>query len=231
MILFLCSLLASTPFCCASGSASMWSGLSSQQQELLSSGKPLVIEESVSGNAWPRYTVYMLVKASSAQSAAVFWDCELDPKYVPDCLSVHLLGSPQPWIREAEYTLKMPMMLPNEVYVSRNEIHSEEIPGVYEISWNVLRASYIKGSTGNLRIEPFGNGSDQEQRSLLRYSNLVIPGSSIAGLLKSMARSEVIQSVKALSNQIEQERISDPQLLDHQLHEMMRVIKSIPKGK
>ncbi len=209
----------------------MWSGLTSQQQELLSSGKPLVIEECVAGNPWPRYTVYMLVKASSAQSAAVFWDCELDPKYVPNCLSVHLVGTPQPWIREAEYTLKMPMMLPNEVYVSRNEIHAEEIPGVYEVSWNVLRASYIKGSKGNLRIEPFGNGSDQEHRSLLRYTNLVMPGSSIAGLLQSMARSEVIQSVKALCTQIEQERASDSQLLDRQLHEMTRMIKSIPKGK
>ena len=231
LILFLLLFLPLTACLDAASKSSMWAGLSSQQQELLSSGKPLVLEEAVPGNPWPRYTVYMLVNASAAQSAAVFWDCELDSKYVPNCLSVKLVGAPQPWIREGEYTLKMPMMLPNEVYVSQNEMHAAESPGVYEISWNVLRASYIKGSKGNLRIEPFGKGSEQESKALLRYTNLVMPGSSIAGLLQSMARSEVIQSVKALSTQIEQERVSNPQLLDHQIQEMSRVIKSIPKGK
>ena len=224
-------LLACLAPLCAAPQSSMWSVLSSQQQRELTLGKPVVIEEVIAGNPWPRFTVYQSVESSSAQAAAVFWDCELDSKYVPNCLSVRIVSAPQPWIRVAEYTLKMPMMLPNEVYTSQNEMHLDEMPGVYEISWNVLKASYIKGSKGTLRIEPFGNGTAQETKSLLRYSNLVMPGSSIAALLKSKARSEVIQSVKALCNQIEQERTSDTQLLDHQIHEMGNVIQSIPKEK
>jgi hypothetical protein len=209
-------------------SSVMWHALSHPQQQELLSGKPVVLEEAVEGNAWPRYTVYFLVNSSAEQAAAVFWDCELDPKYVPNCLSVRITATPQPWIHEGEYTLRMPMLLPSEVYTSRNEL---KIPatGGYEIAWNVLHACYIKGSHGNIRIEsapPSGCHGDQ---TLIRYTNLVMPGSSIAGLLRSNARSQVIQSVKALVDQIEHEIQASPQLLQHQVQELEKALSALKR--
>ena len=90
----------------------MWNTLSTQQQETLSAGKPLLLEEEITGNPWPRFTVYQLVKSTPAQAAAVFWDCEIDSQYVPNCLSVQMISRPQPWIHDGQYTLKMPLMLP-----------------------------------------------------------------------------------------------------------------------
>jgi hypothetical protein len=214
---------------------SMWRALSSQQQGELTLGNPVVIEEAIAGNPWPRYTVYQVVKSSSAEAAAVFWDCELDPKYVPNCLSVRSVAHPSPWIFEGEYTLKMPLMMPNEIYNSRNELKAQEVPEVYEISWNVQKARYIKASMGNIRIEPLGldecTAARKGDQALIRYTNLVVPGSSIAGLLQPMACSEVVESVKALANQIENEINASPQLLKKQMEKLTQALKAIPKGQ
>jgi len=193
--------------------APLWNALTPEQQEVLSSGKPLLLEEEMADNPWPRFTVYQLVKSSPAQAAAVFWDCALDPKYVPNCLSVCIVSTPKPWIHEGEYTLKMPLFLPDEVYLSRNELMVPS-PGVYEISWNVLHAHYINGSTGNILFHQHG------AQTLIRYTNLVKPGSSIAGLLRTNASRQIVESVKALTHQIENEIQETPQLLDHQLKEL-----------
>ena len=205
--------LSATAFC--TNSAPMWNTLTPQQQEILSKGKPLLLEVEVPGNPWPRYTVYHLVNSSPEQAAAVFWDCELDPKYVPNCLSVEMVSRPNPWIHDGQYTLKMPLMLPSEVYVSCNELKKDS--NGYEISWHVLHARYIQGSIGNLRIEPHGEKGEQ---ALIRYTNLVRPGSSIAGLLRANASSQVVESVKALVCQIESELSENPQLMEHQVKDL-----------
>ena len=212
--ILLCYALASL----GAAESPMWKSLTPQQQELLSTGKPVVIEENVGENPWPRYVVYRLVNSSAEKAAAVFWDCELDTRYIPNCLIVRTVARPQPWIHEAEYTLKMPMFLPNEVYLSRNELTTPS-SGDYEISWKVLHARYITGSTGNIRIEPLeltnqnvGNG----EKALMRYSNLVIPGGRIACLLRAQARQQVVDSVNALARQVDQEssQVSEKQIAE-----------------
>jgi len=215
-IMLLLAIAAILPFASslqASSNTSMWEALSIQQKEMLSDGKPIVVEESVPDNAWPRYIVYRLVGCAPAKVAALFWDCEQAPKYVPNCLSVHLISTPHPWIHEARYTLRMPMMLPEEIYVSRNELTNPE-PDVYEVSWKVCEARYIKGSVGNLRVVPVG------AKALIRYTNLVLPGSSIAGLLQSEARHQVVQSVDALAGEVEQEICTTPEIIAHQLQKL-----------
>ena len=182
-----------------------WSGLSSRQREILNSGETLILEEDLPGNPWPRFIVYQLVKATPAQVAAVFWDLRLDPKYVPNCLSVTILAKPSPHVIDGEYTLKMPLFLPDEVYVSRNTLH-RRTPEDYEISWIVLRSRYTKSCSGNLSLQK------HEKGTLLRYSNQVEPGSRIAGIMKNNAGHQVVASVKALVSQVarEMERPSDP---------------------
>jgi hypothetical protein len=199
---------------------STWESLTPSQQGILVDGKPVVVEEEVAENAWPRYIVYRLVDCPPAKVAALFWDCEQAPKYVPNCLSVQMVARPTPWIHEAEYTLHMPMMLPEEVYVSRNEL-TDPAKDVYEISWKVCQARYIKGSEGNLRVSPVGS------KALLCYNNLVMPGSSIAGLLQSEARSQVVASVDALARQVEHEICKTPWLMDHQLQKLNESLEKL----
>lgn len=198
---------------------SLWSGLTPAQQARLTAGKPVVIEEEITGNPWPRYTIYHLVSGTPKQVASVFWDSELDPQYVPNCTSVRILSRPQPHVQEAEYTLKMPFFLENEVYVSRNELHHPS-PEVYELTWSVLKTRYTKGSTGDLRVEPYPGGTGgigDGTRTLLRYRNTVEPGSKFARLLRSKAGAQVLDSVVALVRQVETEMTRGRDLVERQI--------------
>lgn len=190
--------------------ADFWDGLSTRQKGILASGEPLILEEEVPGNPWPRFIVYHLVKATPAEVAAVFWDLRLDPAYIPNCLSVTIIGSPAPNVVDGEYTLKMPFFLPDEVYVSRNNLrrHSEEH---YEVTWEVLRSRYTKACKGSLNLQKVDGGT------LLRYTNIVEPGSKIAGIMKNSASRQVLASVKALVSQVGAESANRSELLEKQL--------------
>jgi ribosome-associated toxin RatA of RatAB toxin-antitoxin module len=172
-----------------------WSSLGEGHHAKLNSGKPVILEEEIQGNPWPRFTIYQLVKATPAQVAAVFWDCEKDSEYIPNCTKVTILSHPSRNVVEAEYTLKMPFLIPDEVYVSRNEIRRTS-DGGYEVSWKVLNSRYTKSCSGLLHLENHDGGT------LIRYSNLVEPGSRIAKLLRASASRQVVESVQSLVDRI-----------------------------
>ena len=142
----------------------MWKGLTQAQREQLIAGKELVLDEDVPGKPWPRFTVYRLVQSPPKTVAAVFWNAELDPAYIPNCTAVSILASPKPSTQDVEYTLKMPFVLPDEIYLSRNELRNPS-PETYEVNWKVLRSRYTSSCIGNLRIES-GSPVDRERRGL-----------------------------------------------------------------
>ena len=204
-------LLAASTGALPASDGPLWNSLDPKHRAQLAAGGPVELQEEIPGNPWPRFTVYrILKKASPAQVAAVFWDCRLDPAYVPNCLKVTILAQPAANIVEAEYTLKMPFFLPEEVYLSRNELTRSE-PGVYEISWKVLRSRYTKSCSGKLILE------EHDGDTLLCYSNLVEPGSRIAGIMKNHAAREVADSVRELANQVARELSAEPALIDSQI--------------
>lgn len=180
----------------------LWNNLTPAQQSDLVAGKTVETEENVEGSAWPRFRVYQLVKAEPKSVAAVFWDCRRDPEYIPNCTAVSILSRPSSSVIEARYTLSMPFLMPDEVYVSKNSLR-KPTDSSYEITWTVSEARYTKSAMGSLRIEPHGEGS------LLRYANLVIPASKIAGLLRASAGNQVVESVKALTRRVERMKASD----------------------
>lgn len=196
------SLLASDP--------SLWGGLTQQQQSVLNSGRQVLVEAEVPENPWPRLTIYQQVKATSADVAAVFWNSELDTKYLPNCKSARIKARPSPNIHEAEFTLGMPLFLPDEQYISRITIKYPK-QDCYEITWKVLESRYSKECHGMIRIEPRG------EQALFSYQNFVKPRSNFAGLLRWPAQASIVDSVKALVRQVETEKKNSPELLANQL--------------
>lgn len=186
--------------------STLWDRLTTQQQSILNSGKQVLIEEESPGNPWPKLTIYQLVRATSADVAAVFWNSELDPKYLPNCKSARILGRPSPEVHNAEFILRMPLFLPEELYVSRVTIQSPSVD-VYEISWKVLESRYSKECYGKIHIEPHG------ESSLFSYQNFVKPRSNFAGLLRWPALATIVDSVKSLVHQVESEKKNSPELL------------------
>jgi ribosome-associated toxin RatA of RatAB toxin-antitoxin module len=188
----------------------VWNGLPHFEQRELLAGKTVEFEENVESSVWPRFIIYQLVKASPAAVAAVFWNCEKDPEYIPNCSSVKILNTPEPGVVNAEYTLSMPFFLPDEVYVSRNQLM--KLSGHdYEIIWKVSQSRYSKSSIGSLRME------EHNGMCLIRYTNLVIPASRFAGMLRTSAGKQVMESVKALGRQVALEAEKNPELLQKQV--------------
>ena len=221
LLLILCSVVGALAE--STQEQSLWKELTLAQQEQLLSGRAVKLQEDVPESAWPRFTIYHLVRGKPSDVAAVFWNCELDPVYIPNCTSVRILSRPSPSIHEAEYTLKMPFFLPDEVYISRNSL-TEISKSDYEITWKVLSSRYTKSCSGNLRMEQHGNDT------LIRYTNLVIPGSRIAGLLRATAGNQVVDSVHALAHQVGKELSDDRNLLEHQIRELEKAIVPVPVG-
>lgn len=188
----------------------VWNGLPRSQQRELLAGKAVELEENVDESVWPRFIIYHLVKASPSAVAAVFWNCEKDPEYIPNCTSVKILNSSEPGVITAEYTLSMPFFLPDEVYVSRNQLRKLSDHD-YEIVWKVTQSRYSKSSVGSLRVE------EHDGMSLLRYTNLVVPSSRFAGMLRNSAGRQVMESVKALVTRVALEVEKTPALLNQQI--------------
>lgn len=191
----------------------IWNGLPHSEQRELSAGKVVELEENVDESVWPRFIIYDLVKASPAAVAAVFWNCEMAPEYIPNCTSVKILNSPEPNVVNAQYTLSMPFFLPDEVYTSRNQLKKLNNHD-YEIVWRVTQSRYSKSSVGSIRVE------EHDGMSLIRYTNLVIPSSRFARMLRKSAGREVMESVLALVSQVLSEIEKNPGLLEKQLHSL-----------
>ena len=192
--------------------ASLRTELNPRQQEEWSAGKPVVIEEEVPGEAWPLLTIYQQVACSPAELAGVFWNSELDTDYLPGCLSVKILARPIPSIHEARFTLKMPFLLPDEVYTSRIELIPQPPgpPESYKIRWQILESRYSKSCSAEIVMEGGEGGT------LFRYRNFMSPRSRIAVLMRTPARDRLVRSVEALVAQVARERKQSPQLIERQ---------------
>ncbi len=198
--------------------ASVWNDLDPAQRQSVKGGKQVLIEEAVEGQPWPRARVYRVVNASPEQVAAVFFDYAEAKTYIPDVLSSRVNQLVSPCVAEVEYEVDVPI-LSDEVYVARNELR--QLPDeTYEISWTLLRALQTKAAKGNLHIEPFG------EKSIIRYTNLVTPGSGMAGLLRHLAMGRMEQTVEAIGRKAESQRKSHPAALASQVEKLREALAS-----
>jgi hypothetical protein len=213
---WLLMLCASLDFSRASAISS-WEELSAKQQSQLSSGKAVVIEEEVPGEPWPILTIYQIADCSPEEIAGVFWDSELDTKYLSGCLSARIVERPTPSVQMAEFTLKMPLFLPEEVYTSRIELIPQP-PGRYKIIWRILESRYAKSCNGSVLLETLSG------KTLIRYRNFMAPHSRVAVLIRSPAKDRVMESVRSLVKQAERETREYPQLIRQQQKELTQAL-------
>jgi hypothetical protein len=115
-----------------------------------------------------------------------------------------------PRVFEVDYNVEVPI-LPDEMYTARNELEMPQ-PGSYRISWKILKALQTKAAVGNLRVEPYGEGE-----SLICYTNLVTPGSSMAVVLKNMAMERMQKVVAAIASHSLKQKTEAPRELARQV--------------
>jgi len=192
-------------------------GLSAPQQSQVKSGTQILITEDVEGKPWPRITIYQTVNATPEEVAAVFFDYEDNKSFVPNLLKSVISKRISPCITEIDYGVSIPI-LPDEFYTVRNSI-KESPPGSYRADWKLVRAVQTKDSVGSFSIEPL------DGKTIIRYQNLVTPGSSMAGLLRKSAISQMKDAATAIAGRAEKLKSSNPALLKKQVESLRTALK------
>ena len=190
--------------------AALTDDLNEEQKRAVAEGSQVVIREEIPDQPWPRVSVFQRVHASPEEVAAVFFDYENAKSYIPDVLESRISKRLSPRVFDVDYNVEVPI-LPDEMYTARNELEMPQ-PGSYRISWKILKALQTKAAVGNLRVDPYGDGE-----SLICYTNLVTPGSSMAVVLKNMAMERMQKVVAAIANHSLKQKIEAPRELARQV--------------
>lgn len=190
--------------------------LTSSQMMQIKKGSQVIRVEDVDGCPWPRVTIYQKVKAEPEEVAAVFFDFEDSKRFIPNVLKSEISRQVFPHVLEVDYAINIPIF-PDEYYTVRNTL-SQPAPKCYGISWKLLKAVQTKDSVGSFHTEPF------EEGTLMRYQNLVTPGSSMAGLLRRVAIGQMEDAASAIADRAESLKKSNPDQLVPKVRKMQAAL-------
>jgi hypothetical protein len=203
------------------GRCDLLDDLNEAQRRAVLSGAQVMLQEAVAGKPWPRVRVFQFVRATPEEIAAVFFDYENSKTYIPDLLDSRISKTITPLVLEVDYEVSVPI-LADEAYTARNELQAIQ-GGGFHVSWILLRALQTKGAEGNLRIEPHG-----ERDSVIRYTNLVTPGSGMAKILKTLALARMQKTVQAIVRKVESQKKNHPRELARQVAALRRALAPQP---
>jgi hypothetical protein len=199
-------------------SATVLSELHPLQLQSLRNGEQVLLLENLDGKPWPRIKLYEIIPATPEEVAAVFFDYTNAKAYIPNVMKSQISKRLTPCVLDVDYGVSVPI-LPSEYYTARN-ILTQTGDNSYRVDWRVLRALQTKSGEGSLRIEPF------EGKTLICYTNLVNPGSSMAVLLKFAAIKQMKNTVQAIVNQVEKVETSEPQVMAREVDAMRVALKA-----
>lgn len=199
-------------------------GLNAAEVAAVDQGKLLYIAHEVPNMPWPRAVVYHFVEASPREVLAVFTNYNSASTYIPNVLQSKVVNEIRPWEKEVYYELEVPV-LPNETYVAKNLLSFVDNGKQMEVSWTAAKAKFFKSSVGNLRVEAYRSGT------LLRYTNLVDPGSRIATILRSTAEAQVKATVAAIVNRVITLKTKHPAEMAKELETFDKILETLPGAK
>lgn len=179
----------------AVASASLLNEVPKNERPNLEAGETVVLSTDVPGAPWPKLSLYRIVNAPPDVVAELFTDYDAAPDYTPGMLNAEVLATNPDGTKDVRYTVKMPVIQKTS-YVVRNAYKKEG--ETFTVSWHLLKSAMAKTSEGSLRIEPFGEG-----RTILCYTNFLVPITNLVAGLKGQALSEAKTTVDALASESE----------------------------
>jgi hypothetical protein len=159
----------------------------------LAQGQVVVTSTDVQGVPWPRLKLYQVVDAPPKIVADLFSDYSAAPSYIPGMLDAKVVANNPDGTKDVQYKVKVPV-LQSISYTVRNAYVQKG--NSYEVKWTLLRSPLAKSSHGSLRIEPYGNG-----KTLMCYTNLCVPVTSLVAGLKNQALNEAKSTVRAIATE------------------------------
>jgi hypothetical protein len=198
-------------------------GLTPTQKAQVEAGQLLYIPEKVGRMPWPRAVVYRYLPATPLEVMAVFTSYESADDYIPNLVEAKILRTIRPGEQEVRYTLRVPL-LPNEVYTAINTLTSQQGGRRLRVAWKAGEARYFQSSIGQLEVEAHGQGS------IIRYTNLVDPGSRFAGVLKGTAEKQIKETVNAIAERVIFLKTQEPRKLAQKVQTLERTLRQLPPG-
>jgi hypothetical protein len=159
----------------------------------LAEGQVVVMSKDVQGVPWPKLKLYQVVDAPPKVVADLFSDYSAAPSYIPGMLDAKVVANNPDGTKDVQYKVKVPV-LQSISYTVRNAYVQKG--NSYEVKWTLLRSPLAKSSDGSLRIEPYGNG-----KTLMCYTNLCVPVTSLVAGLKNQALNEAKSTVRAIATE------------------------------
>lgn len=196
---------------------SLLNDLDKVQLDQVVRGEQVVTLQDIQGIPWPRLKLYQRVHATPEEVAAVFFDYTNAKDYIPKVFKSDISRHITPCVLEVDFGIDIPI-LPDEFYTVRNSLTAAQ-DGSYCVTWNLVRALQTKASEGSLRIEKFEDGS------VIRYTNLVTPGSAMARLLKLIAMKQMRDTVHAIVRQVEKQKRENPAALKQQVLSLQQALQ------
>jgi hypothetical protein len=196
---------------------SLLDDLDKAQLDQVVRGEQVVTMQDVQGNPWPRLKLYQMVHATPEEVAAVFFDYTSAKEYIPKIFKSDISRRITPCVLDVDFGIDIPL-LPDELYTVRNSLMAGR-DGSYCVTWNLVRALQTKAIEGNLRIEKF------EEGAVIRYTNLVTPGSAMARLLKLIAMKQMRNTVQAIVRQVEKQKRENPPALKEEILSLQQALQ------
>lgn len=206
--------------CPALVASTLLEDLDCKQSEEVARGGQVVILQTVEGKPWPKVRIYQKVTATPQEVAAVFFDYKNAKAFVPKVIKSDISRQVSPCVAEVDYGVDIPI-LPDEYYTALNTMTSEA-DGGYLVTWSLVKALQTKASEGSLRIERWKDGT------VIRYTNLVTPGSVMAGILRTPAIEQMKNTVRAIVSRVEKQKAEKPVELREEIRCLESALKSEP---
>ncbi len=197
--------------------AGVYSDLTPDQQNSVQKGETVFIAKEVDGAPWPKAYIYVRIDSTPEEAAAVFSDYNSQKNYIPNILKSQISKQVSKTAVNVDYTVHIPV-LSDESYTVEDTLSAYDGGTSYKVEWKLVRADSTKSSDGYARFETLGTAT------IMAYYNFVVPGSSMAGLVKKQAMKQVQDVVKAVRTQVEKERTGGRELLDKQIQTMRGIL-------
>ena len=176
------------------------------QTELVKvANKELIIHsKEVAKCPWPELTVFALIDVSPVEAVALFSNYEDQKRYIPDLVK----SDPARRIAENEtivnFEMRLPWPLANSKYSTGNIVNRLD-NDKYEICWYLVESDSLIDSKGTVQFIPYG------KKTLLKYQAFVHPGSRLASVFSSRAKSAITKTVQSIVSYIEETKKKNPE--------------------
>jgi len=185
-------------FCLFSMVASLWADRDIQKELLpeeyrrLLQGQLITKTREIKGEPWPELTLYLLIRATPEQCAAIFSYFPDQAKFSEGVLESGPVKQITPTLVHVAFKIDMPWPIADSVTITRNQLSSLPQGGI-QVKWELVKSNTLKKNLGIARFIPY------QHYTIYRYQNFVLPSMSIAGMFKNKMITDTQKSVQSFA--------------------------------